>query len=190
MPEPNHELIVPVLINGAVFALVAVIVPAFLLSRFTRDIIGRSVLVSFLFVAAGAYFGFATLGREVVDTQPIWTLVELAQVICFGTLALLGLRGSPYWIAAGWALHPLWDVLLHYVGPGHSFILGPMRSRVSVSIGWLPSISSSPMDWLAAVGWDSERSLLLSRSALVTRVQVSSIHPTVESSQCRKPGFR
>jgi hypothetical protein len=101
MPEPNTELIVPVLINGAIFATVAVIVPAFLLSRFTRDIIGRSVLVIFLFIAAGAYFGFATLGREVVDTQPIWMLVELAQVIVFGTLALLGLRGSPYWIAAG-----------------------------------------------------------------------------------------
>src|SRR5215210_4785554 len=83
MPEPNTQLILPVLINGAVFATVAVIVPAFLLSRFTRDIIGRSVLVIFLFIAAGAYFGFATLGREVVDTQPIWTLVELAQVIVF-----------------------------------------------------------------------------------------------------------
>ena len=47
MPEPNTELIVPVLINGAVFATVAVIVPAFLLSRFTRDIVGRSVLVIF-----------------------------------------------------------------------------------------------------------------------------------------------
>jgi hypothetical protein len=100
MPEPIPNLIPLVLINGAISA-VAVIVPAFLLSRFTRDIIGRSVLVIFLFVAAGAYFGFATLGRDVVDTQPIWMLVELAQVIVFGTLALLGLRGSPYWLAAG-----------------------------------------------------------------------------------------
>ena len=74
MPELNTELIVPGLINGAIFATVAVIVPAFLLSRFTREIIGRSVLVFFLFIAPGAYFGFVTLGREVVDTQPIWTL--------------------------------------------------------------------------------------------------------------------
>ncbi len=74
MPEPNTELIVPVLINGAIFATVAVIVPAFLLSRFTRDIVGRSLLALFLCAAAGAYFGFATLGKEVVDTQPIWTL--------------------------------------------------------------------------------------------------------------------
>jgi hypothetical protein len=68
MPEPNPYLIVPVLINGAINAAIAVIVPAFLLSRFTRDIIGRSVLAIFLFVAAGAYFGFATLGRDLLDT--------------------------------------------------------------------------------------------------------------------------
>jgi hypothetical protein len=139
MPEPNTELIVPVLINGAIFATVAVIVPAFLLSRFTRDIIGRSVLVIFLFIAAGAYFGFATLGREVVDTQPIWMLVELAQVIVFGTLALLGLRSSPYWIAAGWALHPFWDVVLHYIGPGHLFT------------PWTYAIACISFDWLVAI---------------------------------------
>src|ERR687895_1318720 len=139
MPEPNTELIVPVLINGAVFATVAVIVPAFLLSRFTRDIVGRSLLALFLCAAAGAYFGFATLGREVVDTQPIWMLVELAQVIVFGTLALLGLRGSPYWLAAGWALHPLWDFLLHYVGPGHRFT------------PWTYAIACVSFDWLVAI---------------------------------------
>jgi hypothetical protein len=139
MPEPNTELIVPVLINGAIFATVAVIVPAFLLSRFTREIVGRSVLVIFLFVAAGAYFGFATVGREVVDTQPIWMLVELAQVIVFGAIALLGLRGSPYWIAAGWALHPFWDVVLHYIGPGHSFT------------PWTYAIACVSFDWLVAL---------------------------------------
>ena|SRR5919202_673663 len=139
MPEPNTGLIVPVLINGAIFAVVAVIVPAFLLSRFTRDIIGRAVLVIFLFAAAGAYFGFATMGREVVGTQPIWTLVELAQVVVFGTLALLGLRGSPYWIAAGWALHPFWDVVLHYIGPGHSFT------------PWTYAIACVSFDWLVAI---------------------------------------
>jgi len=116
MPELNTELILPVLINGAVFATVAVIVPAFLLSRFTRDIIGRALLVIFLVIAAGAYFGFATVGRDVVGTDQIWILIELAQAIVFGAIGLLGLRGSPYWIAAGWALHPFWDVVLHYMG--------------------------------------------------------------------------
>ena len=71
MPEPIPELIVPVLINGAIFATVAVIVPAFLLSRFTRDIVGRSLLAIFLLIAAGAYFGFATVGRDVVGSDQI-----------------------------------------------------------------------------------------------------------------------
>ena len=127
------------LINGAVFAALAVIVPAFLLSRFTRDIIGRSVLVIFLLAAAGAYFGFATLGRDVVGTHPIWTLVELAQVIVFGAIALLGLRGSPYWIAAGWALHPVWDIVVHYIGPGQSFT------------PWTYAIACLSFDWLVAI---------------------------------------
>ena len=78
-----------------------------------------------MFAAAGAYFGFAVGAGAGL----IWTLVELAQVIIFGTMALLGLRGSPYWIAAGWALHPLWDVGLHYIGPGRSF--APMTYAIA-----------------------------------------------------------
>ena len=139
MPEPNTELIVPVLINGAIFAMVAVIVPAFLLSRFARDIIGRSVLVIFLVIAAGAYFGFATTGRELVGTDQIWILIELIQAVVFGAIGLLGLRGSPYWIAAGWALHPFWDVVLHYIGPGHSFT------------PWTYAIACVSFDWLVAI---------------------------------------
>jgi hypothetical protein len=139
MPEPNTELMVPVLINGAIFATVVVIVPAFLLSRFTRDIIGRSVLVIFLVIAAGAYFGFAITGRELVGTDQTWMPVELIQAVVFGAIALLGLRGSPYWIAAGWALHPFWDVVLHYVGPGHSFT------------PWTYAIACVSFDWLVAI---------------------------------------
>jgi hypothetical protein len=43
---------VGMLVEGAILA-VPLIVIAFLLSRFTRDIVGRSLLVIFLFVAAG-----------------------------------------------------------------------------------------------------------------------------------------
>jgi hypothetical protein len=139
MPEPIPNLIPLVLINGAISAAVAVIVPAFLLSRFTRDIFGRSVLVIWLFIAAGAYFGFATLGRDVVDTSLIWMLVEIAQVIVIGALALLGLRGSPYWLAAGWALHPFWDVVVHYIGPGSAFT------------PWTYAIACISFDWLVAL---------------------------------------
>src|ERR671910_949728 len=139
MPEPNTELIVPVLINGAIFAMVAVIIPAFLLSRFARDIIGRSVLVIFLVIAAGAYFGFATVGRDLVGSDQVWILVELAQAVVFGAIGLLGLRGSPYWIAGGWALHPFWDVVLHYVGPGHTFT------------PWTYAIACVSFDWIVAI---------------------------------------
>jgi hypothetical protein len=112
----NNELIIAVLIEGAIGAAVMAAI-AFLLSRFVRDIVGRSLLVILLIVAAGAYFGFA-IGA---GAGPTWTLVELAQCIVFGAMALPGLRGSPYWLAAGWALHPVWDVALHYFGPGRSF---------------------------------------------------------------------
>jgi hypothetical protein len=139
MPEPIPELILPVLINGAIFALVAVIIPAFLLSRFARDVIGRSVLVIFLVIAAGAYFGFATVGRDLVGSNQGWILVELAQAVVFGAIGLLGLRGSPYWIAGGWALHPFWDVVVHYVGPGHTFT------------PWTYAIACVSFDWLVAI---------------------------------------
>ena len=29
--------------------------------------------------------------------------------------------GRMWWIVAGWALHPLWDVGLHYLGRGRPF---------------------------------------------------------------------
>src|SRR3712207_6878689 len=76
-------------------------------------------------------FPYTTLfrSRDVVGTHPIWTLVELAQVIVFGALALLGLRGSPYWIAAGWALHPFWDVVVHYLGPRSEEHTSELQSR-------------------------------------------------------------
>ncbi len=109
-------MILGLLIEGAVAALVSIVI-AFLLSRFTRDIIGRGLLVIFLCIAAGAYFGFAIAA----DAGPVWTLVEVVQAVIFGTMALLGLRGSPWWLVAGWASHPLWDIGLQYIGPGDSF---------------------------------------------------------------------
>jgi hypothetical protein len=67
-----------------------------------------------LFIAGGEYVGFA-VGEGV---SPIWALSEVLQVVVFGAVGLLGLRGSPYWLAAGWALHPLWDVVVHYTLDG------------------------------------------------------------------------
>ena|SRR5215207_8436658 len=122
------------LLGGTVNGIVLVVI-AFLLSRFTRDTVGRSVLVIFLFIAAGAYVGFA-VGA---GASGLWFLAEVVHVVVIGAMGLLGLRGSPYWIAAGWALHPLWDVPLHYLGPGSSF----------APAGW--AISCVTFDWVIAV---------------------------------------
>jgi hypothetical protein len=105
-----------VLIEGAIGgALLSLI--AWLLSRFTRDVVGRTLLATVLFAAAGAYLGFAF--EEGVSR--VWVLVELLQCIAFGALGLYGWREPAKWLAIGWALHPIWDFGLHYLGPGRSF---------------------------------------------------------------------
>lgn len=112
----NPPLIVGLLINGVAYAAIFIVV-AFLLSRFTREIVWRSFLVLFLFIAAGVYIVFAIRAGE----STFWVVGELVGVAIFGGMALFGLRGSLWWVVAAWALHPLWDVGLHYLGPGRSF---------------------------------------------------------------------
>jgi hypothetical protein len=106
------ELLKEGAIGGANLALVA-----FLLSRLVRDIAGRALLAAILIVAAVIYEVFAARA----GASTFWLIGELAGIALYGGMGLLGVRRSPWWLAAGWALHPVWDVLLHYVGPGHSF---------------------------------------------------------------------
>ena len=102
-------------------------------SRDLRRILhGRTLLATVLFAAAGAYFGFAFDRRM----SRIWLLIELLQCIAFGMLGLYGWRGSAKWLALGWALHPLWDFLLHYLGPGRALRRGPTRSAC-LSFDWI-----------------------------------------------------
>lgn len=109
----NSELIWVVLLEGAIGGAILCLA-AFLLSRFRNDVAGRMALTIGLFTAAGAYFGFAVMA----PVSRIWVLIELLQCSVFGAMALYGWRGSAKWLALGWALHPLWDFGLHYVGPG------------------------------------------------------------------------
>ncbi len=99
---PNPPLIVGLLVDGTVGTVVLIVV-AFLISRFTPHIVGRSLLVIALFTAAGVYVVFAVRA----GAGPFWLVVELVHVGIFGTMGLLGLRGSPYWLATEWALRPL-----------------------------------------------------------------------------------
>lgn len=128
------EVMRVVFIEGAIGGLVLSII-AFLLSRFIKDIVGRTLLATVLFAAAGAYFGFAFN-----DTTPrIWVLIELLQVVAFGALGLYGWRGSPYWLALGYALHPIWDFGVHHLGPGRDF--APLAYVIScISFDWVVAL--------------------------------------------------
>ena len=141
------EIIGAVLIEGAIGGAVVSLL-AFLLSKFVSDVAGRTLLATVLFAAAGAYFGFAYNPA----TPRIWVLIELLQVVAFGTLGLYGWRGSPYWLALGYALHPVWDFGLHYLGPGHSF--APLSYTVAcISFDWVvAAYILSAYRWLLGTG--------------------------------------
>lgn len=62
-----------------------------------------------LALAALIYVGLAAMGSASVN----WNVVELAGLAVFTLVAVLGLKVSTWFLAAGWAVHGLWDVLLH-----------------------------------------------------------------------------
>ena len=92
-PELFRWVLIEGAIGGAVLALFA-----WLLSRFTKDIHGRTLLATVLFAAAGGYLGFA-FAKPV---SRIWLLIELLQCIAFGAMGLYGWRGPVKWLALGW----------------------------------------------------------------------------------------
>ena len=128
------QFIRAVFIEGAIGGFVLSVV-AFLLSRFVKDLAGRTLLATVLFAAAGAYFGFAFND----STPRVWLLIELLQVVAFGALGLYGWRGSPYWLALGYALHPLWDFGVHHLGPGRDF--APLAYVIAcISFDWVVAL--------------------------------------------------
>jgi hypothetical protein len=62
-----------------------------------------------LFVAAAIYVGFVLVGGA--PTQ--WLLIEVGGLLLFTTLAVLGLKYSPWVLAGAWFAHIAWDSLLH-----------------------------------------------------------------------------
>ena len=125
------EFVRVMLIEGAIGGAITALI-AFLLSRFVSDVAGRTLLATVLFVAAGAYLGFAFIP----PTPRIWLLVELLQGIGFGILGLYGWRGSPNWLLLGWLLHPLWDFGVHYLGPGDTY--APLGYVIAcISFDWV-----------------------------------------------------
>ena len=70
-----------------------------------------------LVVAALIYVAFVLAGAA----GPAALGVELLGTAVFGLVAWLGLRRAALWLAAGWAAHVGWDLLLHpLTGEGYA----------------------------------------------------------------------
>jgi len=67
------------------------------------------------------YVGFAFRS----DDPNSWFAVEMTGVAIFGSLAYLSIISSPWFLAVGLALHPLWAIVFHYNGSGAAFTPGP-----------------------------------------------------------------
>ncbi|MEM7352702.1 MAG: DUF6010 family protein [Acidobacteriota bacterium] len=61
-----------------------------------------------LIIAALIYVGFS-----LASDAPQWIGIEAGGVALYSTLAFLGWRLSPWFLAVGWAAHIPWDLLLH-----------------------------------------------------------------------------
>ena len=76
-----------------------------------------SVLAGVLIFAAVGYIVFA----HDAGKSAAWMGLEVLGLVIYGSMAIRGVFGSPWWLVAGWTLHPVWDGVLHYYGPGGAF---------------------------------------------------------------------
>ncbi|HEX8253625.1 MAG TPA: DUF6010 family protein [Thermoanaerobaculia bacterium] len=107
LPPDAVQLLIGGAINGSILVLLALAAP-----RLTKQI-----LFAVLVFAAVMYVVF-TVGTE---DASLWMLVEIAGIALYGAMGWRGLNGSPWWLVAGWVAHPVWDIALHFIGPGHTF---------------------------------------------------------------------
>ncbi len=100
-----------------VFWLVAGVILAAAFIHVTRRFDTYKAFAIGLVVAACIYVAFALTNGASAG----WIALELAGVILYGSIALLGMRHNRVWLAIGWGTHLLWDIGLHLLGQGHSF---------------------------------------------------------------------
>ncbi|MFK8186044.1 MAG: DUF6010 family protein [Phormidesmis sp.] len=77
----------------------------------------QSVLAAGLIIAATAYLMMASF-----TGSPAWLALEGAGLMIYGLAAILGIFVSPWWLAAGWLAHPVWDIAFHWLGAGALFV--------------------------------------------------------------------
>lgn len=73
-----------------------------------------------LVIAALVYVGFAMYEGDV-----FWLEIEGLGVIAYSLFYWQAVQRPPHallWLAAGWLLHPLWDVGLHLAGPARHVV--------------------------------------------------------------------
>jgi hypothetical protein len=134
---------------GSILTFVAIAIP-----RYTRHLLAAGLVI-----AALDYTAFALGARAGIA----WLAVELAGVAIYGALALRGFRGSGWWLVAGWALHPVWDVAIHFAGPGHAF--APEWYTVSCITWDLATASISAIAILIGTHLSPPRSFRAERAA-------------------------
>ena len=146
-PLITSELVVGVLIDGALLALILIGL-THLLRRYAREI-----LFAVLLMAALAYVLFAV--REQAGAG--WIGIELLGVLIYGSMGWKGVRGPVWWLAAAWALHPLWDIGLHYLGPGAGFV-HPLRYPIPcVTFDWVVAAYLAYLDSRGVAAHESSR---------------------------------
>jgi hypothetical protein len=100
---------------GLVFALGLVIFCRWSGAAAQRIAAYALIALSFLYV------GFAFRA----EAPGPWVGFEMTGVAVFGTLAGMSIIGSPWWVVAGFALHPLYAIYFHYIGAASQFAPTP-----------------------------------------------------------------
>ena len=82
----------------------------------TKEIYSTTIVVlgKGLVVAAFLYLIFAFVWG---DTQ--WLIIEALGILLYVPFYYLAVKYSPYFLVVGWLLHSMWDIALHYNGPGY-----------------------------------------------------------------------
>lgn len=99
----------------------------------------RAFLGVGLVIAAGVWVMFSAFHAD-----PKWIAIEVAGMAIYTVFAIVGAGRSYLLIGVGWALHSIWDIVLHVTGPGYSMVTEPANAL------WY-SIACCSFDLLVAV---------------------------------------
>lgn len=87
----------------------------------TRTANSQRIFAVGLMVAALIYVGLALLNPAARPYLPL----ELVGFGIYTVAAILSWRGSRWWLVAGWGLHPVWDLLVHYAATTGAEVVVP-----------------------------------------------------------------